>query len=673
MLKPNWKNEFWSGISESAKESILSVYEGKTLQEVADNLGVTRERVRQLVSVAVRKLRKKSIIIAETLFEKNDPVTADDIKSFIQNKNIANACIYVLTKKSEYKYIDFTDSFYKTLRDDWYSAMSGIAREIVGESTNYIDNLEIIEDALQKTNLSCFDFTDFHQFLIANGYHAYGDYITLGKGTYANVCYDAIAKFFPNGIKLDSDENNSDIITLRQIIKKNYGNMLLPEANRALTARISTLLILCDRGKYQVPERIECSAKVLEDIMEYINNSPDDSLYYSEIFSAFQGRLLMETNIDNYNYLHGIIKYYYPNDFQYDRDTIIKIGRQKQPLEDKLEALILSGSQPVSRATILENIQNADTGMIAGAMQRNKNIIQWAYNQFNHMDNIVCTESDILVLKNILTDLTHENRGYCNERKFFIVVQEHYPEFLAKNNMEESLNLFYVACNILTPDFRFSRPHIVSPDFPLNELTNETISDYFIGESDTWTYTQLLDLSKACHWANSMLSLIVTRMEKNYIRITVDEYIKKTLFKLTGGDIEQISNTIKNNLNSYGYVAFFAAFTVNTYPAIEYSWNEFLLHSVITEYLPQYRIIEPQIKDRRYKRGIIVVSDNPCNTYEELVISVLESNGLKTIQKNKLEIFLCTHGLLLTGNIPIELNDGNRLVLKDNYYTYYNT
>ena len=70
------------------------------------------------------------------------------------------------------------------------------------------------------------------------------------------------------------------------------------------------------------------------------------------------------------------------------------------------------------------------------------------------------------------------------------------------------------------------------------------------------------------------------------------------------------------------------------------------------------------MRDRRYKRGIIVKADNACSTYEELVISVLLNDGFEPTPLDLFDDYLRDAGLLLN-NVPQEILESSSLVIHD--------
>ena len=80
--------------------------------------------------------------------------------------------------------------------------------------------------------------------------------------------------------------------------------------------------------------------------------------------------------------------------------------------------------------------------------------------------------------------------GYCNERQLLQAVSLVLPEFIEDNKITDSLNLFYILECYFTPEFRFSRPHIVSSLYPAElPLTNSNVGKYFMGQKDVFSYS----------------------------------------------------------------------------------------------------------------------------------------------------------------------------------------
>ncbi|MDO4557304.1 MAG: hypothetical protein Q4B70_19495, partial [Lachnospiraceae bacterium] len=537
-----------------------------------------------------------------------------------------------------------------------------------GNGINFYDELENIEEQLRDHHMEFFDFEDVMKYLVGNGYHFYGDYVVKGKGSYAPVCYDAILKFFPFDIKLDSDADNDDIRKLRGIIERRYSGLVLPEGNRALCARLASIMVLSDRGRYCPAEKIIYSAALMEEIFEFIQSSPQSTFYYAELFSTYQGRLFAETNITNANFLHGVLKYLYPNDFRFERDLFVKLGAERKDVNVRLCDLLLQSRSPMSKSDILAAMPGLNDFVLAFAVARLPELIQWNYGFFNHVDNLLITTADREMLLSIINEEIKSYSGYLSEDMLYRHVKEDYPEFLTKNTMTSSQNLYYVCAYLFGELYRFRRPHILSSDFPVAELTIENVAKVLLGNRRTLNYTKFVNLAAELGWANGTFYSVFSNLEKEYIRISEDDYISKDSFAPSERFLDDTATQIGKYVDEGSYFAISSIFSFDSFPDCNMPWNSFLLQSLIEEYNMGYRIIAPQVKDRRFQRGIIVPADMPVLLYEDLVLLCMQKDGVTSLSELEMEKYLRNHGLI-TKVIPQELYDCERLPFKNDTFT----
>lgn len=109
---------------------------------------------------------------------------------------------------------------------------------------------------------------------------------------------------------------------LRTYAAEEYGDLGIPDSNRAFSTRLSDYLILSGRGMATAESNIHIEMSVLDEIKEYIDNAQEGEINYAEVFSVFEGKLRMLSNIDNYNFLHGVLKLYYSDEYDFQVETI---------------------------------------------------------------------------------------------------------------------------------------------------------------------------------------------------------------------------------------------------------------------------------------------------------------------------------------------------------------
>jgi len=662
-------------LKNSTKISMSKRCGGATLEEIGKELKVTRERVRQILTKTCRKLVGTAELIAGILFSSDKVAFSySDLINLFCSEDSAMYCKLVLQESEYVRYLKFSDSFIKAsvCGADIEDRLKEYIDEIIGKGINFYDNLELIESELIKHNLNYFDATDIMNFLVHNRYRFYGDYVTKGSQPYAIVCHDAVCKFFRFDIKLDSNEDNQDMLTLRQIIAKHYQGVPLPTNNRALTAgmtRDSSKLILSGRGRYCPIEKVIYSVSLFEEVHNFITNSPQTSFYYSELFSHFKGRFLAETNIDNPNFLHGMLKCLYPDEFEYERDLMSKVGGLRQNIDNRLSQLLHENGRSMTKAEIKQSIPGINDFVIAFSVMRLPEVIQWDYNEFNHIDNINITPEERIMLLNVIKAQTELHDGYSSDALLFSAVKGTCGEFLSRNNIINPQNLYYVVSCLFEKDYRFRKPHILSKDFPVQEITAANIAQILLHCETDLNYEKYCRLATDLGWAGGTLYAIFTDLEKDFVRISENDYVRKNYFGVSLSLINSLSELLRELVSKSGYFAFSSIFNYDAFPKCSYKWNGFLLESLITEYDTGYRIISPQIRDRRYQRGIIVPNNSSYHTFEDLVIGIIISDGISSLSETELLKYLKMRGLIITSAIPQELYECPKMPFKSEVFT----
>ncbi len=680
VLSPDLAEPFrkaYYALDARARECLLRKAQGETLQEIGDRIWITRERVRQIINKTVRKLKKScnGLIKALTNNSKKGFYT-HEIRLVLPDSDELECFAYVIQESGPFSttvfYLDFADKYVaaKEVTEDFYEKMASVSQVLIGDIVNYYNIIDDVEERLLSSGISFLDALDYMGYLLENGYRAIGDYIVRRQSTYRRICYVVIGEYFKNGIKLDNDPENEDIHRLKEIVKKEFSGFALDQSSRALTARVAPDLILCGRGRYIAVENVVYDEALFEEIVDYINESSAPSFYYSELFTAFSGRLYAETSVDNANYLHGMLKYLYPDTFRYERDLLVKLGKKRITFAERLSQMIKEEGGPVTRAAIESAFPGITDIRIANAMVLTPEIIQWEYHQYNHIENIQWNEKDYNALIDAIESVAASQKGYCSEKNLFDRVCELDAEFIQKNEMRSSQNVFYIAAYLLRDKYRFSRPHIAGRAFPIIDLNNVEVAKFFLGGKATLDYGELVELSETLGWAHGTFTMIQNAVEKDYIRIDLNDYIIKEHFSIDDDSLRGIKNELDLLTKENGYYGIFAVISYDRFPEVGFDWNEHLLQSIIETYSVGYKILEPNFRDRRYKRGIIVPQDNACKTYEDFIISQMKEDGISQIGKDAFSGYLRRKGLVMTATIPIELFEGDGVRLEGNYFVY---
>ena len=508
-------------MDDCAKDKAFDVFlrraEGRTLQSVAEEYDITRERVRQLCNNVIRKMSIPCSVVAETLMAENGGgwFRKEQLYNLVANLNYAKAMAFLFENSNDYYCIHAAELIIqKTMFPDVATHLRELASDIVGDGINIFDSVEKIEDVLDVAGFGFITSDDFLGLLIDLEYTFYGDYALKDKKSYGWLCARIVKEEYPDGIS----NTKEDMSRLRELTRQKYGDLDLPESDRSVYARLCEHLILRGRSKYIAPERVYTDESILSEIKNYIESSKQKDIFYSELFAEFEGLLLMMTNIDNAQFLHGVLRYHYPADYSYSRDFLSKeSGEAGQSLADRLTAYINNTGFAVSKKEILCQFPGISEVVLLNTAYKFTGLLQWEYGYFNTLDNLHLTVDDVQRIDAVVYSLLEENDGYCSEAMLYTKAQVELKDIIEKSSMKNALNLFYVAQELLAEKYSFRSPHIARNGrfgvLSVIDIARSVLrSDSHIKASDYFK------LARKFMWPNITASMAFSEIEKAKFR-----------------------------------------------------------------------------------------------------------------------------------------------------------
>lgn len=123
-------------ISTANTDKLLLKAQGQTLQEIGESIGVTRERVRQIIAKTVRKLNFVNGPILEKLMQGQGCFYKSDIKKLFNVPEHLDCFAYILQNSETIHYFEFADKFVdsKLIPDDWEEQLRTMMYELVGDA-----------------------------------------------------------------------------------------------------------------------------------------------------------------------------------------------------------------------------------------------------------------------------------------------------------------------------------------------------------------------------------------------------------------------------------------------------------------------------------------------------------------------------------------------------------
>lgn len=651
---------------------------GETLQEIADNPqgdeenSITRERVRQIERSCLN-----SIIhyVRELLYickggDKFIPI--QDLLEIFNDDEYDQVLLYACKLIDEFEYLDFADVVIEKREEgSTEDIIISVIRDIVGNGVDLSLHKNDIEEALLEYEIDYIGIDAVKNLLKKYNYHIYGDFATKGKGHYATICMHIIRRYFPKGIKLSQNENEQteDLIKLREIAYKNYAGIELPKSDRTLSSNLTRYgLILCGRGMYIPEENVIIDENIMSDIKDYIDNNELSRVFYKEIYAEFEGVLNLVCGIDNYNYLHGVLALRFPDDYEYSRDYLLKNGvseTKAESISDRIYNFICRIGRPVSKSELEQEFKGFSTVMITNAFANDSRLFQWEYNYFACIGILSFNADDLLKIELVLEDIFNENRGYASAALLFNRMKEEHPTFIEKNRIKSDMNLHYVVASLLEGKIDFRRPHIARKD-SIDLSTTKNVSLYLLEYPEEFTYDEYVSLVANMGWSNVTASAVLSEIEEDYARISVDKYVLKEQIVIPTSLIEAVKSAVVENMED-GILPI-SNLNFEDFPEWTYEWNEFLLETVIKKSFPEFEIIQPMMKDRRYQKGILVMRDDVLTSYPQVVSKKMKTSGYERMSESQFLSFLIVNNLARKV-IPNELNN-SEYIRKDGDFYY---
>ncbi len=640
--------------------------QGATLQAIGDKYNLSRERVRQIVKKFYNRLTPLLTTIVSSFTNKKGIVTAQELVDVFDYNVYDDILMYWCKTSTTLEYLDFADAFVLAGESEHFNEerLYAVLEDVIGDAYDFHNGVEELNETLQQNGFHYLDDTDIINLLQKNGYKVYGNYVIKGRQSYGYLCSKIVAKRFPNGIKLyDSEE----LTLLRKYTYEEYGDIGIADEDRAFSTRLADFLVLSGRGAATAIENIHVENDLLQQIKDYIDGSSEGEFYYSQLFSEFEGLIRMMSNIDNYHFLHGVLRMYYPEEYDYTRDCLRKKGGiyTSEKLSDRMSRFIIEQGRPVHRKELEKKFPGIAGFVLLNTTYESDDIFLWDYNYYYSTTLVKCTSQDKVFLKDLIHDMLEAGNGYCSEWLLYDEVYRLNRSLIDDNNMKVANNLYHYCAKLFKKHFDFKRPHIAKR-YLFEELSVKNVVLYLLDYPNKILFSEYDELVKQIKWSDVTAKMCFYDIEDDYIRVSDDKYIKKTLLMLDDVTLFTIENCLEDIIRD-GFISLISFDEWDNFPDVGYDWNVYLLHAIIDTYSKRYKIIQPGKIDRRYERGIIVRSDSGVEDYIDLIVSVMKKFNISRMAENELLALLVTNGLAYK-LIPKEVYMSEKIIYKDEYF-----
>lgn len=652
------QNEFRKLINNERLEKILRLRaNGATLDISGREYGITRERVRQIEAKLLRKFNNLMVKILPhyillSYSKHNYFLTAEDIKQKVEE--FPDIFIYCLknTRSERIKWSNELKGF-AVAETQWLEELSDYVETMIPgrfddeELSQQISNIyelldiDIDRNIIRQMILSRFDLT--------------GSIYTRNKMTKSDIYLAILEKYYPDGIKLYDD---GEMKRFRNLAGVMFGEVQLPENNRAIEARIADSTVLCGRGKYILPKFINFDENLLNKIYRFIKFSERNTIMFTELYERFRDELLARTQIDSRYFLQGVLRYKYENDFTFTKDAIVKDTNEKKDTKALICDYIKGKSVLVTKNEIMEAFPGVSDAVLSMIITNTPEILIWGFGKYIHIDQLMFENNEIERFRKLLDSCIAQ--GSVSSRQIFNEIYLQESDFLIRNNVEGHNALYSLLYYWFRDNYEFNRPFIAPKGSTVTNF-KAVIRDYISGFEKLYI-CDFKDFIESIRTSNCTVSSLIDEISDEFLRIDDDLLYRRDKLNLSDDIIQNIEETTLTIMGEKGYISAKKPFDFIFYPDVGVKWTPFLIVSIIKSCGKHLKIIDT-VKDYRYLNEIIINSSLPIDEYDELLKYALkrEANYSKFKNPDEIKDFLLTEDLISV-NIPQSLFDKGYII-----------
>ena len=633
-------------------------FDGLTLESVGQRMGLTRERVRQIVSKYIKSLDyifkdifilyfNNCVILSEDLEVLE---LSDELKSHVLNY-MSNSKMFRNVKMFDIYVFDNVDEYDRILRliNEFHNSPS------IGEYD--------IDELLTKLNVNISRELIIDS-LILNKYSYYnGKYIKYRK--YADYLVEIICTNFQDGIELRQLERTEDFDRLIY-----YSNMYFPSLKfvaepRSVQSRLAEKLVSIDRSIYIPKKLIEDRHFDISFILEYLESTNLRIYYFSELYSRFSAALKFE-GISNWYFLRELIRLNYYGDAEFSRDFFeIKKRTGSGFLDERVADYVRESDVPVTTKQISTRFSDFSQIMLYSAINKNSKLIRWGRDSWLSIEKYNTLQGSKALFENTLKII--EQKKYLSFEKLFyyLSIDNNLKIFciFSPDNLSAFLKKMYPT------SFRYFDEGVALPDSEISDKVEERYIS-LLGTYPEWNYQNMKHLMSELELKPNIVSYINRELNSNSIRIDRENNILSKKFCIDQELIGQIENEIEYilvNIDKHitphylidnGYLPHNAGI----------SWNWYIITSILNTFGTKYKVIFPIPTDRRFQGGLIIEKDNEL-LISDNIIRYFAELGLFRVSEVELKRYLTEKRI--SGNIPFEFYQNENIEFDLGYFSLY--
>ena len=558
---------------ENSKSMVFEIIEkradGMTLNEVGAQFNLTRERIRQLEYRCITQFgkwneQKRILNLICALREYDRILTHRELEEYFDD--YTDIVIYLLrhNDSDNYKYDKDLEVF--IIGDDSLSDKTENFLEALPESFSVSDLSRIIEKAEEKG-------IDEEYLLkaIDNAFCKTEKIYHRQRLSLARMYEMVLGRYFPDGLHVYDDESMEDF-KIKMV--EMFGNVSMPDNNRAIAARICDNAVLCGRGIYKPKQKLYISVELKNKISEYIRENENEIYPINSLFSVFEKELKSE-GIDNKYYMQGVLKELIGNEFVFKRDYIAK--NEKSSFYSEVKEFIKSNDYPVTKEEIREHFSGI-TDIMLNLSVNNDEIINF-FGKYLHGSKLNLTHSNIMYIKGKLSEILSESTT-CHCQELFENIQNDRKDILDKAGIFFQYSLFSVVHYLFDAEYEFSRPYISKKGCKIEKMdiqVSEFLEDY-----DKIKVETLLDFTKEKKFSINNILDFINSQNETHLLINKDELYSIDDIGINEEYVKEMEEILEEEVTETCAIG--SLLSVRNFKKLNVPWDKWLVYSILNKW-----------------------------------------------------------------------------------------
>lgn len=590
--------------NERSYEIVKMRASGQTLEQVGNTYFVTRERVRQIerkVSQRFTNWAKRNNIMQLIVAEEDGNEILLPSVFDVHFKEYAEMIEFLLKTYES----DFENIHYQKALDVFVIGDTDVLVEI----QDFVDELpdQFNEDEIEEILTRGYELKKLPKQLvyraIENDYRKTGDVYHCSRLTLGKLYSDVLRNHYANGIWIYSDEA---LDGFRRHVVEDFGDIKMPENNRALVGRIAAVGILCGRGMYGPKKEKYISDELADKIHEYINESDSPIFLTNTLFSVFEEELISE-GITNKYYLQGVLRELFEDEYVFRRDYISK-DKNITSVYSEIVSYIEHAQYPVTKQQVNDAFPGV-TEIVINISVSDPEIIN-LFGAYIHAKKLKLNKEDLQYIDKVMEKMFSRNESmHCKDIYEYVMLDN--LNILTSNGIYQAFGLYSILEYLYRDQYEFSRPYIGRKGVEITRTYDQLHE--MVQESDTIELSDVVAVARENHFQINSILEFANSCNSSHLLINDKELAAIEFTGITEDIVEEVELCILKELNGTQYVTNLQC--AYKFPKINTPWTEWLIYSAINKWGTR---LEVAVTSTTFKQAKAVIAKHGLLDMEKI-------------------------------------------------------